>query len=541
MNRGSIQEGQISDLYNKYNQLISGGGVPTSSNLADVLINGNSAGANDIDMNNNDITNADQITCSQLNYTTLNPPISSAGTLSQVLTAGNVATNSISLDNAGVGTNQITLLPNFFSNSPRINLTDGTTTNSITELGYTTRNSVQNIAHYLNFSDSSSTGVGAIQKTAGLSCNPSTNTITATTFIGDLTGNASSATTATNVTTTSDNTSGNYYIPFSKTTAGTSTALFLDDVTGPLTYNPSTSNLTTSFINLIGVSRGGGNLSSNTAVGGTSLTSNTTGANNTAVGNLTLQNSTTASFNVAVGFSALRNTTTGVANTALGNQALQTNTTGQSNTAVGASALQLSTATSNTAVGFQALNNTSTGGFNTAVGNIALTANTTGQINTAVGTNAMTECTTGSNNTCIGREAGNITSPFRITTQNNNVVIGDNNVTNAYIRVNWSITSDLRDKTNLKPITHGLDFVNQLKPTEFQFRKERGSEEVQEGERIHYGFIAQDILALEGDRPVIIDNREEERLKYTESNLIPVLVKAIQELTARVQALEAGK
>ena len=126
-------------------------------------------------------------------------------------------------------------------------LTDGTTTNTLDKTGYTTKNSVQNSTHYLNFSDSSATGIGAIQKTAGISCNPSTSTLTATTFVGALTGTASSATTATNITTTSDNTSGTYYIPFSKTSAGTSTALYLDDTTGPLSYNPSTSNLSASI------------------------------------------------------------------------------------------------------------------------------------------------------------------------------------------------------------------------------------------------------------------------------------------------------
>ena len=49
----------------------------------------------------------------------------------------------------------------------------------------TTRNSTQNSTHFLNFVDNSATGTGAIQKTAGISCNPSTNTITATTFVGD--------------------------------------------------------------------------------------------------------------------------------------------------------------------------------------------------------------------------------------------------------------------------------------------------------------------------------------------------------------------
>jgi hypothetical protein len=45
------------------------------------------------------------------------------------------------------------------------------------------------------------------------------------------------------VTTTSDNTSGSYFIPFSKTTAGTNTALYLDDTTTTMTYNPSTTTL----------------------------------------------------------------------------------------------------------------------------------------------------------------------------------------------------------------------------------------------------------------------------------------------------------
>jgi hypothetical protein len=51
----------------------------------------------------------------------------------------------------------------------------------ITTLGETnlqTKNSTQNLTHYLNFSDSSSTGVGAIQKSANFSVNPSTGIFT---------------------------------------------------------------------------------------------------------------------------------------------------------------------------------------------------------------------------------------------------------------------------------------------------------------------------------------------------------------------------
>lgn len=117
-----------------------------------------------------------------------------APTLSSVLTAGNTATNSITLNNTGVGANTIKLLPNNGATDPHIEISDGTTTNTIDKNGYTTRNSVQNTTHYLNFSDSSATGTGAIQKTAGISCNPSTNIVSATTFSGALSGNATSAT-----------------------------------------------------------------------------------------------------------------------------------------------------------------------------------------------------------------------------------------------------------------------------------------------------------------------------------------------------------
>lgn len=56
--------------------VLGGGGSQT---LSQVLTTGNSAGSSDINMNNNDITTANQITCSTLNYTTLNPPITPAG------------------------------------------------------------------------------------------------------------------------------------------------------------------------------------------------------------------------------------------------------------------------------------------------------------------------------------------------------------------------------------------------------------------------------------------------------------------------------
>ena len=126
------------------------------------------------------------------------------------------------------------------ANNKTIVLTDGTTTNTINYLGYTTRNSVQNSTHFLNFSDTWATGTGSIQKTTGIECNPLTKTITATTFAGALSGTASNAT---NVGITSDNSAGTFYIPFVKLSGSGSRPLFIDDVTAPLTYNASTGTL----------------------------------------------------------------------------------------------------------------------------------------------------------------------------------------------------------------------------------------------------------------------------------------------------------
>ena len=176
-----------------------------------------------------------------------------AGTpnIQQVLDAGATATSNLTLNNNGVGNNVINLFPNATTNNPQIILTDGTTTNTIDKNGYTTRNSVQNSTHYINFSDNSATGTGAIQKTTGLSCNPSTNTITATTFIGALTG---TSTNSTNSTITDDNTNATFYPVFVSNNTG-NLPLKVDKTTNPLSYNPSTGSLTaTTFTGLCSTS-----------------------------------------------------------------------------------------------------------------------------------------------------------------------------------------------------------------------------------------------------------------------------------------------
>jgi hypothetical protein len=192
-------------------------------------------------------------------------------------------------------------------NNQNLVITDGTNTNTISKSGYTTRNSVQNITHYLNFSDSSTTGVGNIQKTAGITCNPSTNNITATTmnattFTGSLSGNATSATSATtatnanNILITSDNTAATYYIPFAKTSGTGNKPLFFDDTTTQLTYNPANSILGINSASISQSSTTGhltiSNASTVASGGNVDITASTSAS---ALGNITLTTSSAPS------------------------------------------------------------------------------------------------------------------------------------------------------------------------------------------------------------------------------------------------------
>ena len=88
-----------------------------------------------------------------------------------------------------------------------------------------------------------------------------------------------------------------------------------------------------------------------------------------------------------------------------------------------------------------------------------------------------------------------------------------------------------------KIFTKGLDFVKQLNPVSYNFKKSREDDTPHGNKR--YGFLAQDILALEGEDNVIIDNEQVDHLKYQGEALVPVLVKAIQELKAEVDSLKA--
>ena len=73
-----------------------------------------------------------------------------------------------------------------------------------------------------------------------------------------------------------------------------------------------------------------------------------------------------------------------------------------------------------------------------------------------------------------------------------------------------------------------------MNPVQYQFKASRESTET--NGPVRYGFKAQDILALEGINSVIIDAEDSEKLRYNGESLVPILVKALQELNAKFDA-----
>jgi Chaperone of endosialidase len=88
-------------------------------------------------------------------------------------------------------------------------------------------------------------------------------------------------------------------------------------------------------------------------------------------------------------------------------------------------------------------------------------------------------------------------------------------------------TSDRRVKENIVGAPYGLTEVLSLNPVSFNRIGQ---------ERVELGFVAQDVQPV---IPEAVSQFDEDHLGLSESMLIPVLVKAIQELSAKVAELEA--
>ena len=107
-------------------------------------------------------------------------------------------------------------------------------------------------------------------------------------------------------------------------------------------------------------------------------------------------------------------------------------------------------------------------------------------------------------------------------------------------------TSDLRDKDNVADLDLGLAFLKTLRPVSFTWSDRSGYV----GSRTHMGFVAQEVAESLGDaalgRALWVDMPADpevegsvDRQALRQGELIAPLVAAVQELAARIEALEA--
>jgi len=191
---------------------------------------------------------------------------------------------------------------------------------------------------------------------------------------------------------------------------------------------------------------------------------------------------------------------------------------------------------------------------------------TTGDYNTLVGRYAGTTITTGSLNVCIGASSRpssasgthEIVLGYNVTgASNSSLTFGDSatDTTCSMGGTTWTAPSDVRLKEDIQSEEIGLEFINELRPVTYQWKKAKdvpsemkvydpnSEERVMNGKHNH-GFIAQEVKEVidrydfkEGF-DMWSEDGEDGRQRIGETALIPILVKAIQELSAEVEKLK---
>ena len=248
----------------------------------------------------------------------------------------------------------------------------------------------------------------------------------------------------------------------------------------------------------------------------------------------------------AVGAAALAYLNGGRSNTGIGYQAGGALAKGKNNTFVGSQAGKGASGAEHSdtsAFGYQALQAVSTGTGNTGVGMRALYAVTTGSNNTALGSNAGRFMQSGNgmtnvdNSTAIGRDA-------RVS-GSNQVQLGDS-ATTTYVYGTVQNRSDARDKADVRDTELGLAFIEKLRPVDFRWDmredyEDRSPDGTRKRARFHHGVIAQEVQALDAGFGGVQDhslNGGDDVLTVGYDEFVAPLIKAVQELSARVRELE---
>jgi hypothetical protein len=217
-----------------------------------------------------------------------------------------------------------------------------------------------------------------------------------------------------------------------------------------------------------------------------------------------------------------------------------------------------------------------TGYDNVALGYDSLVANISGYRNSAIGKQALSGNTTFFNSTGLG---------YNAQVEGSNQIQLGSGTTTCYTNGAVQNRSDLRDKTEVRNTVLGLDFINELRPVDYKWdmredyrsempsqldldatEEEKAAHQIlmdewlesvklenitQDGTntrtRYHHGLIAQEVQDLIEASGVDFGGFQDHKVNgggdvlsigYTE--LIAPMIKAIQELTARINVLEGN-
>jgi hypothetical protein len=189
------------------------------------------------------------------------------------------------------------------------------------------------------------------------------------------------------------------------------------------------------------------------------------------------------------------------------------------------------------------------GADNTALGRLAFSSNTTGTHNVALGSGAQSSTTNACYTIAVGASACTSATTGHTVWGNSG-----NNQCNCVYKA-WELASDCRDKANIQtlPTKLGLQFINKLRPVSFNWdyrdtyvRECKYSYGEKDGsfisERKSYGVIAQELKQTLEELNVKFDglghDAEKDAYRIGYEELIAPIIKAIQELNTRLEAVE---
>lgn len=326
------------------------------------------------------------------------------------------------------------------------------------------------------------------------------------------------------------------------------------------------------------LSNAGANGLYNVAIGSAAMGAMTTGGSNVAIGRRALAAQTTASNNVAIGTDAMVSSGNSDQNVAIGGSALANTTTGFQNVGIG----------------YAAGNALTDGANNVFIGRFAAQLTTSGDGCVVVGEQAMASNVDGDRNTCVGQGAdsggtsyNNITSlGYQATVTGSNQVQLGNASTTTYVYGAVQNRSDARDKADVRNTVLGLNFINALRPVDFKWDmrddyrtappappapeatdEEKAAHKAamvawreanqlskltpdgsKKRNRYHHGLIAQEVKAAAEAAGVDFGGFQDHSIKGGDDvlsigyeELVPVLIKAVQQLSAEVEALKAAR